>query len=632
MTPISLRNALITGAASLALLAGCGEQASAPETAAPAPAEAVDTNAAFDELLEQMTTEILSAFPNYATSLGISEELAGGRYKDRYPVPGIKGHMMVREMTKRFEDELMAFDVESLTPKRREYLDVLLAGTEANNEAYAIADEHGYYLAGGFSSPYVVTQIGGVHVDMPQFITAIHPLNERDDAVAYIARLNQFDEQFAGAVEILNANAEAGVVPPDYAISGAIGNASGFVAGPSDENILVSHLTDYLDTVEFENEDELVEGVKDAVARSVYPGYQGLVAALEALQPLATHDAGIWDIPGGGALYDAMVMINGENTLGGEGVHALGLAEVERIHGEMEVIFTELGMTEGSVGERLAAVAQLPGQTFPNTAEGREELLAYVRELSDEAEAVMDEYFLVTPTVGFEVRPVPEYAQEGAPGGYYNGPSEDGSRPGQYYINLRDTATQPRFSLPTLTYHEGVPGHHFQIALATEAKDTPLLVRTQGTSTGMAEGWALYSEMFAWEIGLYKDDQLGNLGRLRDELFRAVRLVVDSGMHAKQWTREEAIDYMVANAGMEPSGVAIEIERYSVWPGQALAYKTGMLKIQELRARAEETLGEDFDLPVFHYELLRDGGAPLEVLEKRLNRWIEAGGPAPDLD
>ncbi|MEO1658968.1 MAG: DUF885 domain-containing protein [Pseudomonadota bacterium] len=631
MTPNSLRSALITGVASLALLVGCGQDAAAPEEPAAAAAEEIDANAAFDQALEEITTEILSAFPTFATSLGLSEERAGGRYKDRYSVPGIAGYEKTREMNKRFEERLAAFDPESLTPTRREYLEVLMAGTAAENEAYAVADEHGYYLAGGFSSPYVVTQIGGVHVDMPQFITAIHPLTERDDAVAYIARLNQFDEQFAGAVEILNANAEAGVIPPDYAVEGAIGNASGFISGPSDESILVTHLTDYLETVEFENEDELIADVKDAVANSVYPAYAGLVSALEAIEPLTTHDAGIWDLPGGSALYDALVKVNGENTLGGDGVHELGLAEVARIHGEMEAIFAEFDMTEGTVGERLLQVAQRPDQLFPNTDEGREELLAHVRELSDEAEAVMDQYFLVTPTVGFEVRRVPEYAQEGAPGGYYNGPSEDGSRPGQYYINLRDTATQPRFSLPTLTYHEGVPGHHFQIALATEAKETPLLVRTNGTSTGMAEGWALYSEYFAYEIGLYEDDQLGNLGRLRDELFRAVRLVVDSGMHAKQWTREEAVEYMVANAGMERSGVEIEIERYSVWPGQALAYKTGMLKIQELRARAEEALGEDFDLAVFHYELLRGGGAPLEVLELRLDRWIAAGGPAPDL-
>ncbi|MEM6914034.1 MAG: DUF885 domain-containing protein [Pseudomonadota bacterium] len=626
----SLRGTLITGAASLALLAACGQQTSAPDE--PAPAPEIDVNTAFDEALEAFTTEFLYASPESATGLGVDEDRAGGRYKDRYSAPGIEGHMMFRGMSKQFEDVLLSFDPEELSPKRQEYREVLLGGSEAANEAYAVADANGYYLAGGFSSPYVVTQIGGVHVNMPQFVTSIHALNTRDDAVAYISRLNLFDEQFAGAVEIMMTNAEAGVVAPDFAIAGAISNTNGFISGPSDENILVTHLTDFLDTVEFDNEDELVANVEDAVANSVYPAYAGLASALEDIQPLATSDAGLWDLPGGSALYDALIEVNGENKLDGDGVHELGLSEVARIQAEMEAIFTELDMTEGTVGARLLALTQSPDQVFPNTAEGREELLAYVRELSEEAEAVMDEFFLVTPEVGFEVRRIPEYAEEGAPGGYYNGPSEDGSRPGQYYINLRDTATQPRFSLPTLTYHEGVPGHHFQIALGVEAVETPLIVRLSGSSTGMAEGWALYSERFAWEIGLYDDDQLGNLGRLRDELFRAVRLVVDSGIHAKRWTREEAIDYMVANTGMDPSAVTIEIERYSVWPGQALAYKTGMLKVQELRARAEDTLGGDFDLAVFHYELLRDGGAPIEVLEKRLDRWIAAGGPAPDLD
>jgi uncharacterized protein (DUF885 family) len=298
----------------------------------------------------------------------------------------------------------------------------------------------------------------------------------------------------------------------------------------------------------------------------------------------------------------------------------------------MEALFEEIGLTEGGVGERLGQLTADPEQVFPNTDEGREELLAYVRELTAKAEDVMDDYFLVTPSSPVEVLRVPEYAEQGAPGGYYNSPAEDGSRPGRYFINLRDTATQPKFSLPTLTYHEAVPGHHFQLALATDEKDIPLRVRQEASTNGFAEGWALYSESFAEEIGLYEDDPYGNLGRLRDELFRAVRLVVDTGMHEKRWSREEAIAYMVENAGMEPSGVAIEIERYSVWPAQALGYKLGMLKIQQLRREAEAALGEEFDIAAFHYEVLRGGGAPIAVLEERIDAWVAAGGPRPDLN
>ncbi|MEE4212388.1 MAG: DUF885 domain-containing protein, partial [Parvularcula sp.] len=487
-------------------------------------------------------------------------------------------------------------------------------------------------LAGSFQSPYVVTQIGGVHVDLPQFMTQSHALGSADDAEAYITRLNLFDEQFAGVVEIFEHNAEAGAVPPDFAIEGALTNARAFISGPAEENPLYTHFAAHVADAEYEDSDEMLARAAEAVEQSVYPAYRTLIAALEARQADAASDAGVWHIPHGDRLYDAYVKTNGESLLSGDEVHALGLSEVARIQNEMEALFARIGITDGTIGERLAALTADEDQVFPNTEEGKAELLAYVRELAAEAEEVMDEYFLQTPSISFEVRPVPAYAEKGAPGGYYVSPPEDGSRPGLYFINLRDTAAQPKFSLPTLTYHEGVPGHHFQLALAVDQKETPLLVRQNASTSGLAEGWALYSEKFAEEIGLYKDDPYGDIGRLRDELFRAVRLVVDSGMHAKQWTREEAIDYMVANAGMNRGGVETEIERYAVWPGQALAYKTGMLRIQELRARAEEALGDDFDVAAFHYQVLRGGGAPLSVLSQRIDRWIEEGGQRPNLD
>lgn len=637
MDPRTARQRLLLAAASLPLLAACGggdaPEAEAPTTTTAVESEAQDSeNARFDAMLEELTTEIFKLNPIYASALNLPEDVAGGRYKDRLGTPGIEGYEQMKALEERYEERAASFDPSDLSPERREWLAILAAGRDTENRLVDIAEENGYYLAGGFSSPYIVTQIGGLHVDLPQAMTQFHQIQSRDDAEAYITRLNQFDEQFAGAVELFNANAEAGALPPDYAIEGAIKNTAGFISGPPGDNPLYVHFANALEQADFENETALLDAARAAVENSVYAGYQNLLDTLNEHLPDATHDAGIWDIPSGSALYDMYVKVNGESELTGNRVHQLGLSEVARIHAEMEEIFEEIGMTEGPVGDRLLALTQDPDQVFPNTPEGKEELLTYVRELAAEADEVMADYFLVTPSIGFEVRPVPEYAQEGAPGGYYNPPAEDGSRPGLYFINLRNTATQPRWSLPTLTYHEAVPGHHFQLALATDEKDTPLVVRQQASSTGFAEGWALYSEKFAEEIGLYEDDRLGDLGRLRDELFRAVRLVVDSGMHAKKWSREEAIDYMVKNAGMEPSDVSSEIERYSVWPGQALAYKTGMLKIQELRARAEEALGDDFDIAVFHYEVLRDGGAPLSVLEQRIDNWIAEGGPAPDLD
>jgi len=634
----------MAGVAAAALLVACSEPevassegtTSAAESAEmPTPlaaAQLSEADRAFDLALAKITVDLFRAQPIAASQLNLPEELAGGRYKDRFPLPGLEGYAQFRALISRSHATLAAIDSTALSPERQEYQRVLLASAEAEAAMHQVAEDSGYVLAGGYNSPYVINQISGLHVDLPQTMTQVHALNTVDDAEAYITRLDQFYEQFQGAIEIIDKNADAGALPPDYAVQGAIDNASLFIAVPASENPLYTHFEDAIASIDFADRGEVLARALASVEGSVYPAYEALISTLQAYLPEATHDAGIWDIPNGPALYRSLVQINGESQLAPDEVHELGLREVARIQAEMEALFSQVGLTEGTAGERLLAITQSDDQVFPNTPEGKEELLAYVRALSAEAEAVMSDYFYQTPTIGFEVRPVPEYAQDGAPGGYYSSPAVDGSRPGLYFINLRDTAAQPKFSLPTLSYHEGVPGHHFQLALAVEAEDTPLLVRQAGSTGGYVEGWALYSEKFAEEIGLYRDDPYGDLGRLRDELFRAVRLVVDSGMHAKKWSREEAIDYMVANAGMDPGGVASEIERYSVWPAQALSYKTGMLKIQALRAKAEAALGDDFDVAAFHYQVLRGGGAPLTVLEGRVDAWIAEGGPKPEID
>ncbi len=635
-TPI---RALLIGAASAAILTACGQQATAPseptEAASPTekPGDEIETaDQLFDRIIEETSRDFFRVNPRDASYANLSDEDAGGRYKDRFETPGIAGleerHAVELEVRRRLE----ALDPEALTPKRREMRTIMLAANPALDEAGAVADERGYYLTGWDNGPYNITQIHGVHIDLPQFMTQAHALQSADDVDAYITRLDLFYEVFAGEMEIFEANAAAGVLPPDYAVDGAIRSASGFIEGEPSANPMVTHLMDSIDGLEGVEADDVRSRALAAMETSVYPAYEALLEMLRRYENETTHDAGLWDLPGGDDLYAALVKVNGETPLSPGRVHELGLAEVDRIHNEMEALFEQIGITEGGVGERLGQLTADPSQVFPNTDEGREELLAYVRQLAAEADQVMADYFLVTPSIGVEVRRVPEYAEDGAPGGYYLQPAEDGSRPGLYFINLRDTATQPKFSLPTLTYHEAVPGHHFQLALAVDDKQTPLRVRQESSTNGFAEGWALYSESFAKEIGLYETDPYGDLGRLRDELFRAVRLVVDTGIHEKRWSREEAIDYMVANAGMEPSGVAIEIERYSVWPGQALGYKIGMLRIQALRSAAEEALGEDFDIGAFHYQVLRDGGAPLSVLEQRIEAWVSEGGPRPELN
>ncbi|MCQ8184544.1 DUF885 domain-containing protein [Parvularcula maris] len=635
---------LLAAVSSAALLAACsseerepvapgGETLETPAAQSQADSDIRSADESFDLIIEESSREYFRLRPSAASQAAITDEEAGGRYKDRFETPGLAGVEERRAASERMEERLGRIDISELSPANQEAYKVMLAKSEAVTEAYAVADAAGYVLDPfNYYSPYNITQIFGVHVNLPQFMTNVHKLETADDVEAYLSRLDLFYEVFEGEIEIFQANAAAGVLPPDYAITGAIANAARFIEGDPVENVLVTHLRGALEGMNVEGAEEFVERAVGAVETSVLPAYEALIETLRSFEEQAVHDAGIWDLPRGGELYAALVKVNGETEFSPSEVHDIGLSEVARIHEDMGALFEQIGLTEGRVGQRLSALTADPDQVFPNTDEGREELLAYVRDLAAKAEEVMGDYFLVTPSSPVEVVRVPEYAEQGAPGGYYNSPAEDGSRPGRYFINLRDTATQPKFSLPTLTYHEAVPGHHFQLALATDEKDTPLRVRQEASTNGFVEGWALYSESFAEEIGLYEDDPYGDLGRLRDELFRAVRLVVDTGMHHKQWSREEAIDYMVKNAGMEPSGVAIEIERYSVWPGQALGYKLGMLKIQQLRREAEAALGEDFDVAAFHYQVLRGGGAPIPVLEERIDAWVAEGGPRPVLN
>ena len=301
---------------------------------------------------------------------------------------------------------------------------------------------------------------------------------------------------------------------------------------------------------------------------------------------------------------------------------ALGLSEVARIDAEMDTILDSLGLTEGSATDRLRALGKDPAQLFPNTDAGRAEMLAYLRKLNTEVMARAGEFFITLPTQPLEIVRVPEYSQDSSPGGYYNPPALDGSRPGRFYINQKNTADNPRWQLPTLLYHEAAPGHHFQLSASQLIEGVPLL-RKISPFNAYAEGWALYAERIAAEdMNLYAKDPWGNLGRLNDERFRAVRLVVDTGMHAKHWSREEAIAYMLANTSNSEDDVVREIERYVVWPGQACAYKTGQLAIIRLRQKAEKALGDRFDLRAFHELVLMNGAMPLGILEEVVDGWI----------
>ena len=473
-------------------------------------------------------------------------------------------------------------------------------------------------------SGYRVNQISGVTVNMPQFLTDTHVIKNEKSVRRYLSRLREFGRVLRETHARVIDDRANGVIPPDFVIEKALVGMNKFIAGGADNSPLVTTLGPKLDELEDVDEAAAAAFINDAtqlVSSEVIPGYKAIIILFESMLPEATHDAGIWRLPNGEAIYAANLRSNTTTQYSPEEIHATGLAEVDRIEGEMLDILDSQGVMGDSFAQRIRILMDDPAHQFPNTDEGRAEMIAYLEAFDQKVMAIAADYFVTIPPQPLEIVRVPEYSQDSSPGGYYSGPALDGSRPGRFYINQKDTADNPRWTLPTLMIHEGSPGHHFQISTSQLIEGVPLL-RRLSPFNAFSEGWALYSERIAkTDMGLYEDDPLGDLGRLQAEMFRAVRLVVDTGMHAKRWSREQAIEYMTAKTGMTNEEVTREIERYVVWPGQATAYKTGQLALLEMRKDTEDALGERFSLKDFHEAVLMNGAMPLDILKETMADW-----------
>ncbi len=473
---------------------------------------------------------------------------------------------------------------------------------------------------------YRVVQNSGVTVNLPQFLTDSHVIKNEKSVHRYISRLREFGRVLAESKARVEDDRDHGVVPPDFIIEKTLVGMRAFIEGGAAENPLVTTLPEKLDEIEKLTSDQkssLVSEATKVVEEQVIPGYEAMIALYEELLENTDHDAGIWRIPGGDEIYRAALRFNTTTDMSADEIHQVGLAEVARIQKEADEILIAQGYTEGTVTERIKALMSAPEHNFPNDDEGRQQMLDYLVELNTDIMSIAGDYYITLPDQPLEIVRVPEYSQDSAPGGYYNPPAMDGSRPGRFYINLKNTTDNPRWTLPTLLYHEAAPGHHFQLSLSQKIENVPIL-RKLSPFSAYVEGWALYAERSAKiDMNMYADDPLGDLGRLQAEMFRAVRLVVDTGMHAKKWSREEAIEYMIEKTGNTEDEVTREIERYVVWPGQATAYKTGQLAILRMRERAEQRLGEAFDLREFHELILMNGAMPLSILDETVDAWIE---------
>jgi uncharacterized protein (DUF885 family) len=472
---------------------------------------------------------------------------------------------------------------------------------------------------------YPLNQLFGIQNEFPTFMATQHPVASVGEAEDYIARLNKAPVMVNQVMEGLLEREREKIIPPTFVVEKVLKEMRAFVAAEPTKNILYTSLVEKFDVagesaVNTSQRKVLLQNTETAIREKVYPAYAKFIAYYEKLLPKTTGNNGVWALPKGKEFYAYAVKMHTTTNLTPDQVHQLGLSEVARIESEMDAILQGEGLTLGSVGARVQGISKRPDQLYPDTDAGRTQIIADFQTMIDEIDKGLTPYFNVRPKMGVKVERVPAFREATAPGAYYNGPAFDGSRPGIFYINLRNTDEVAKFGMRTLAYHEAIPGHHFQIAIQQELTGVPIF-RKVLPFTAYAEGWALYSERLAWEAGFQKAP-LDNLGRLQAEMFRAVRLVVDTGLHDKRWTREQAIAYMLEKTGMPETDVVAEIERYLVMPGQALAYKVGMNKILELREYAKTELGPKFDLKAFHDVVLTGGSMPMALLEQRVKQWV----------
>jgi uncharacterized protein (DUF885 family) len=469
---------------------------------------------------------------------------------------------------------------------------------------------------------YRLTQMTGVLADRSILLTTLHRLEDKQDFENYVARLQMIPQQLEQTIEMLSHQKKLGVVPPSCALKKVVGIIEKLTPLEVHENPFYVHLKQNAQKVALEKQEEILKHAHDIIKNQVHPSFNVLKDYCKELGNKAQINQGVWALPDGDAYYAHALQWHTSSGLSADEIHELGLQQVAQIQKEMRAIFIKEGFTDTtqSIGQLMEIISKDPQFYFPNTQEGSQKCIEHYHAILDRVRQKLYCLFDIKPKMALQIKPVPKHEQDAMPGAYYAPPSIDGSRPGIFFANLRNLQEVPKFWMETVTIHEAEPGHHFQIALQNEM-NIPMM-RKLSEYTAYVEGWALYAEKLAYEYDFYSSSFMA-LGHLRDELFRAVRLVVDTGIHKKRWSYEEAIAYMEKETGIPHKVVVTEVERYFVLPGQACAYKIGQLKILELRARAKEALKEKFDIKEFHNVVLKLGAAPLAILEEVVNDYIK---------
>jgi uncharacterized protein (DUF885 family) len=601
------RRALLMTMAAAGLVPGVTRRARAE----PAP---TGQSAALKALFDRFVQESLQRSPELATGLGL----------DKGKLAPLKSRLSDASLAASAQDKitnaehlaaLRAIDRASLHGIDVANYDTVLFTLQVAADGQNAFD----YAGGDLHSPYVISQLVGSYHDVPDFLDTQHDISTAADAEAYISRLDALAVVMGQELEQAEHDAKLGVVPPDFVIDKTLLQMKNFLDTPADKALLVTSLVRR--AAEAGLKDDYKTRAAAIYTTKIIPALQRQADHFTALRPTAVHDAGIARLPKGPEYYTLALKTYTTSSMSPSTIHETGLKLVSELTAGLDTALRAQGFSTGTVGQRLAALAADPKFLYPNTDEGKETLIADLNKKVTVVQAKLPQYFGALPKAGVEIHRVPKATEAGAPGGYYQPGSLDGSRKGVYWINLRDTAEVPRWALPTLTYHESIPGHHLQLTLAQETPGLPL-IRKIVFFSGYGEGWALYAEQLAVEMGMYDDDPLGHIGQMQAALFRAVRLVVDSGLHAQGWSREKAVDYFVDVLGEKRTSAVTEVERYCVWPGQACSYMVGKLTWLRVRDQAKTALGPKFDLHKFHDAGLLSGALPLDVLETVIGNYV----------
>jgi uncharacterized protein (DUF885 family) len=597
--------ATLASTAALPLLSACAPE---PSSAPPAATGDADARAVLDGFGENL----IRLTPETATSLGIdtgSKAPLRSQLLDR----SAEGQQRIANQLRGDLERASSVNASALPHAVRTSLEVVRSAYATALEGFALP--YGDVPVGGWRiTPYVVIQNVGAYLDVPRFLDSDHRIENAADAEAYLARLQSFAKQLDGELGRMQAARAKGLVPPAFLIDKALGQMGLSVKNARDGGTLV-------ESIERRTKDipgTWAERARAIAAKEIAPALERQIVELQTQKGLATSDAGMWARPSGDEYYRWALKASTTTSMSPDEVHEMGRRELQELHARMDAILKEIGYAQGTVGERMKALAKDPRYQFPEGDKGRAEIMAFIQDRLAWVRAQMPRAFNKVVNPNLEVKRLPPEEEPGAPGAYGGAGSIDGKIPGRYWINLRTTSLHSRYSLADLTFHEAIPGHIWQ---GEYTHDMPL-IRQMLAFNAYSEGWALYAEQLADELGAFEGDLVGRLGYLQSIAFRACRLVVDTGLHAKRWTREQGVQFFVDVNGSNPLEVASEVDRYCSWPGQACGYKVGHSEINRQRQNATSALGPKFDVKAFNDTVVLGGNVPLDVLAKNVDEYV----------